>query len=85
VLFPSLMDTRSFLDEENAHVSPEDPDFAWKMLSLESRELYWNDIPRISFPISPLEFYREFVSQNRPCIITGTPQCRFPLFESYKT
>jgi jumonji domain-containing protein 7 len=72
------VDTRSFLDKENAHVSPEDPDFAWKMLSLESRELYWNDIPRISFPISPLEFYREFVSQNRPCIITGAIKSQWP-------
>eukprot|EP01116_Phalansterium_solitarium_P009609 TRINITY_DN23847_c0_g1_i1.p1 TRINITY_DN23847_c0_g1~~TRINITY_DN23847_c0_g1_i1.p1 ORF type:complete len:336 (-),score=80.02 TRINITY_DN23847_c0_g1_i1:91-1098(-) len=43
----------------------------FKGLSTEAQDLYISPVvPRIECP-TPLEFFREYVSQNRPCIITG--------------
>ena len=43
---------------------------ALENLSQEAKELYLgNQIPTINFVPEPLQFYRDYVSQNRPVII----------------
>ena len=43
---------------------------ALENLSLEAKELYLgNQVPTINFVPEPLQFYRDYVSQNRPVII----------------
>ena len=37
-------------------------------------EFAGSQVQRIAFPFDTLRFYREFVSQNRPCIITGATE-----------
>eukprot|EP00899_Mesostigma_viride_P000122 jgi/Mesvir1/1010/Mv17544-RA.1 len=41
-------------------------------LSREVRDLYLGDaVERVAGPLTPLQFYRDFVAMNKPCIITG--------------
>ena len=42
----------------------------FKWLSCEVADYIPSSVPRIA-PPSPLEFYREYVDSNRPCIVTG--------------
>lgn len=57
-------------DNENIR-DREDQDQPFRSLSEEARDLYLDSrIPRISVP-SPLVFYRDYVSRNRPVVIQG--------------
>lgn len=41
-------------------------------LSLEVRELdLGTEVQRVTWPLTPLQFYRDFVSRNKPCLLTG--------------
>jgi hypothetical protein len=56
---------------EDTSEAPEDP---FDLLSREARELYLTEhITRVPVP-SPLEFYRDYVSANKPGIFTGATQ-----------
>ena len=54
---------------ENGSVEAAADLFAW--LSREVRELAPRAVPRLPSPPTPLEFHRNFVSPNIPCVITG--------------
>ncbi|XP_011662092.2 bifunctional peptidase and (3S)-lysyl hydroxylase JMJD7 [Strongylocentrotus purpuratus] len=54
-------------EEEAAMSSLED---CFRHLAQEARELYLSpEVPRLSHPPTPLEFYRDYVTPNRPVII----------------
>lgn len=45
---------------------------ALRDLSVEIRELDLGyEVQRVAWPLSPLHFYRDFVSRNKPCLLTG--------------
>jgi len=29
------------------------------------------EVQRVAWPLTPLQFYRDFVSRNKPCLLTG--------------
>lgn len=30
-----------------------------------------SEVQRVAWPLTPLQFYRDFVSKNKPCVLTG--------------
>lgn len=56
-------------DEENGEPDGAPDLFAW--LSREVRELAPARVPRVDGAPAPLDFLREYVASNRPCVIRG--------------
>lgn len=56
-------------DEENGEPEGAPDLFAW--LSREVRELAPARVPRVEGAPAPLDFLREYVASNRPCVIRG--------------
>jgi len=58
------------LEDEEGEFEPESVEDCFRHLSEEAKLLYLgSSVPVLDVPPSPLEFYREYVSANRPVLV----------------
>jgi len=63
------------LDYEEQEAEPQHIEDCLKILSSEAKELYLScTVPVLETAPTPLQFYREFVSQNRPVVVRGATE-----------